>query len=320
MRGAAVVVVCGIACGAPFRPAALPDIEPANLIDGETYTTRIAGLRATLARSNVEIDTQALIETCASGEDRCVRCEVAGRRDTSGVDPEMIDGVALAFARYPTSVLAAAKLAHVALCRTIRSKGGPHEQPAGVAILHDQRLLISIEHFIGKPHNIYDYFTIEQVVHHELFHLFDHATLGEAVDADREWEMLNPPGFAYRDPAPERDERPAGFVNHYATTNAREDRASVFEYLMGQPKRLCEIAEADPIVAAKTAVVWNRIVDVMGEERMHRYAPCIGWIEQRAGKQAKLPKQYGPRPVDPYAADKPVLGPPRPKSLLGKMR
>jgi len=319
MRSAAVAAAFGIACATPFRPAELPPIEPGNLMDGETFAKRIAGLRATLARSSVAIDQQQVLRTCGSHHqhDRCLRCEVAGRADTGGVDPEMIDGVAIAFARYPTSVLAAAKLEHVALCRTIRVEGRPDEGPAGVAVVGEQRLFLSIEHFVGKPHNLYDYFTIEQVVHHELFHLFDHATLGEAVNADREWDALNPPGFAYRDPAPERAERPAGFVNSYSTTSSVEDRASVFEYLMGQPTRLCEIAAADPIVAAKTAVVWNRFEQATGAEFLHRHAPCVGWIDQQAGTQARLPKQHGPRPPDP---DKPSLGPAPRKSILGKMR
>src|SRR5207248_9345493 len=113
---------------------------------------------------------------------------------------------------------------------------------AGVAMLGERRILVSVEHFIGEHH--FDNFTIEQIVHHEVFHMFD-----PHLDSDREWNAVNPPGFAYKDPA--ASERPKGFVNAYATTSDAEDRASTFEYLMGQPQALCDLAAHDRILAKK---------------------------------------------------------------------
>ncbi|MBL0217127.1 MAG: hypothetical protein IPQ07_25040 [Myxococcales bacterium] len=290
----------GIGCGAVGPPAA-PPREPTNLIDAEAFATKIAGLRATLARHRVEIDTAPVIDSCAADayrdslKNRCVRCEVATRANTGGVDPELIDGVAIAFALYPPALLAATKLEHVALCRTIRIQGEPDERaPAGVAILDQHRVLISVEQFVeGAP--LYQDFTIEQVVHHEVFHLFDHATSGERAYDDREWHALNPAGFEYRDPAVRDEQRPAGFVNTYGTTNELEDRATVFEYLLGQPTRLCEIAHLDPAVAAKTTTVWKRIARVTGDKLLRQHAPCVDWIGKPPSRRpAKRPAK---RPV-----------------------
>lgn len=275
----AVAVAAAIGCGAPFRSPELPATEPTALIDKETFATKISGLRATLARSSITLDETSVIRTCEGQHSSdCVRCDVASRADTSGVDPEMIDGVAIAFARYPSKILVATKLEHVALCRRLRyedkDKDSDHST-AGLADVGAHRMLISIEHFVGKPHDIYAYFTIEQVVHHELFHVFDHATLGTAaMQDDHVWHKLNPRGFEYRPPAPE-SQRPAGFVNPYATTNEMEDRASVYEYLMGQPAKLCEIAEGDPVVARKATEVWRRLAAVAGDAFMLRQAPCL---------------------------------------------
>ena len=307
VRGVVLVLAVGLGCGSRVVP---PATLPA-LTDGDTYTRLISGLRATLARSKVEIDTQPVIESC-SGHGKCVRCDVAGRADTAEIDPEMIDGVAIAFARYPTTMLAAAQLEHVALCRKIRFADDDSDGTAGVAILEDHRLLVSIEHFVGKPHNIYAYFTIEEVVHHELFHLFDYATQAASFRTDHAWEALDPAGFEYRDPAVRSVERPAGFVNSYATTDEAEDRASVFEYLMGQPARLCEIAHDDPIVAAKTAVVWKRVAKVTGDALLHRHAPCVDWIDRKRTKPVKPTKPAHPTP--------PGLRPRPPISIVGKMR
>jgi len=282
MRGWTAIAFAGIGCVQPVAPAAVePQREPQNLIDAETYTARIAGLRATLSRNNVGIDTQPLIERCSGT--RCVRCDVASRENTGGVDPTLIDAVALAFAVYPPSLIAATELRHVALCRTIRIEGDTDEQPpAGVALVDQHRLLISVESFVdGAPQS--EHFSIGQVVHHEMFHLFDHATL---MDLDREWVAINPPGFAYSDPAAAERVRPAGFVNPYATTNAREDRASVFEFMMGQPTKLCEIARIDPIVAAKTKLVWKRIAKVVGNKLLRQHAQCVDDLARMKRKPA----------------------------------
>jgi hypothetical protein len=286
MRWWVAALTLGIGCvQAVPPPASQPQREPENLIDGETYAARIAGLRATLARNNVAIDTQPMIERCSSA--RCVRCDVASRQNTGGVDPTLIDAVAFAFGAYPPSFIAATQLEHVALCRTIRIEG--EEPPAGVALTDQHRLLISVEAFVdGTPQH--EHFGISQVVHHEMFHLFDYATLR---DLDREWDAINPPGFAYRDPAGAERVRPVGFVNPYATTNAREDRASVFEFLMGQPTKLCEIAQIDPIVKEKTKVVWKRVAKVVGNKILRQHAPCVDDLDR---VKRKPPAKSAPRP------------------------
>jgi len=298
MRRWAAIVLVGIGCGQPVvSPAVEPQREPQNLIDAETYTARIAGLRATLARNNVDIDAMPVIERCAGS--KCVRCEVANRENTGGVDPTLIDAVAFAFGAYPPSLIAATKLEHVALCRTIRTKGDTDAQPpAGVAILDQHRLLLSVEQWVeGAPQ--FEYFNIGQVVHHELFHLFDDVTL---EDVDHEWEAVNPPSFAYHDPAESDRVRPTGFVNTYATTNAREDRATVFEFLMGQPTKLCEIAQADRTVAEKTKLVWKRIAKIVGNKILRQHAPCVEVLDK------------------PRKRTTPKLTPPPPRKNLPRMR
>jgi hypothetical protein len=244
-------------------------------IDPETFTNRITGLRATLSRSHVELDT-ASVDTCTSAADHnCVRCEVATSADTTGLDPDLLDGVAITFASYPPGFLTAAHLEHVVLCRRIDYGDHPDVRPGGVALAGDHRMLVSIEHF-ATDHFAFKDYTIEQIVHHELFHLIDREQLGLDGKGDRTWNALNPSGFAYQDPAPSETKRPRGFVNAYATTNEFEDRASVFEYLIGQPDALCAMLPGDPILAAKTKAVWKRIAKIAGGEKFLRaHASCV---------------------------------------------
>jgi hypothetical protein len=258
-------------CAASVPPPATPEFARVPPPPPTAFQQRLATLRATLARSHVELDRTAVPS----------RCEIAD--DDPGVDPDMVDAVSLAFARYPSSVLAAAHLEHVVLCRKLHVAHG--EEPAGLASSGEHRVMISVDlAYRGE-------FQIEQVVHHELFHLIDYAT-NPHVEDDAPWHALNPPHFAYRDPAPDSPVRPRGFVNSYATTSEVEDRASVFEYLMGQPDELCAFAAADPLVAAKAKLVRDRVVKLIGDKRLPH--------------------------CDRKAAKVPLVT--RPPSLMGKMR
>jgi hypothetical protein len=319
MRRAAIVAF-SIACTTPLPPRALPVLlppdpqpDPIGVIDAETYTARVGSLRATLARSHIELDDRPVAPFCGlhHGIDDCLRCEVASRADTSGIDPDMIDAIAIAFARYPSTVLIASRLEHVTLCRQIRYDHDHGVDPAGLASFDEARLFVSIEYFSDKAHEHYGDFTIEQIVHHELFHMLDHAAHGEAVYADREWEALDPPAFAYRDPADLDSPRPAGFVNSYATTNELEDRASTFEFLMGQSAKLCAIAAVDPIVAAKARMVWSRVGKLVGDRQLPPEAQCLN-------RKPAVPAKPT-RPLKPSRPTKPRLQLPTKPSLVGKM-
>ncbi len=253
MACAAAVAIAAAGAGGCVQPAQRVELEepaePVDVIQSDDYSSRIAGLRATLARNGIAIDTQPEIETC-NGSDtkgRCVKCDLATRERTSGLDPDLLDAVSIAFGRYPPGTLAKANIQHVALCRKIRFSGSPDDGPAGLAMLGERRVLVSVEHFIGD--HAYDSFTIEQ-------------------------EALNPPGFAYEEPKSLAGDRPVGFVDRYALTSDAEDRASTFEVLMSHPQKLCEYAAKDPVLAKKVKIVWKRIAPIVGEAHLKRWAGC----------------------------------------------
>jgi len=233
-------------------------------------------LRATLARDGIQLDTQPVIRTCEEPTpDRdCARCDVATVLDQ--IEPELVDAMAIAFARYPTSVRKAARIEHVAFCRAITYEGNRDHGPAGLADPSAHRVFISVEYFRRIRG---DDFTIDDAVHHEMFHLLDFAALGASASGDSEWGALNPPGFAYLgegkgEPADET-RRPRGFVNNYAQTNEVEDRASTFEYIMVRPEELCERAARDPLLAKKVRLLWQRVKRIEGADKLGVTAPCV---------------------------------------------
>jgi hypothetical protein len=236
-------------------------------------------LRATLGRDNIQLDTTPVIRTCdVPRDDRdCARCDVATVLDD--IDPDLVDRMAIAFARYPSSMRKVAQLEHVAFCRVITYERGSDHGPAGLADPNTHRIYISVADFREEHHGA----VIEDAVHHEVFHLLDFATQGAHALADTEWKKLNPAGFVYKVGNSEV-ERPTGFVNTYATTNEMEDRASTFEYLMTRPDELCEMTAKDPALAHKVRLLWQRVSQIEGADRLNVTAPCAvkGRISPRA--------------------------------------
>ncbi|HEY5928162.1 MAG TPA: hypothetical protein VIV11_41025 [Kofleriaceae bacterium] len=265
MRAVLAIGLCSaVGCAPPGAPHAPADIIPYD----PAYVASSQRLRATLARDNIELDTQPVLTTCdfPELERECARCEVATVVDQ--IDPELVDAMAIAFARYPSSVRKAARLERVAFCRTIHYVGKDHG-PAGLADPNTHRIYIGVEYFRTAHHT----FSIEHAVHHEVFHLLDFATNGPRAVADYEWAALNPKGFEYTESGGEK--REPGFVNTYAQTDAVEDRASTFEYLMVRPDELCAMADDDAVLARKVRLLWQRVALVEGANRLGVTAPCV---------------------------------------------
>lgn len=258
VRFAVAALIVG--CSRP-PPPPVPAADPA-------FTAASERLRATLARDGIELDTSPVINTCdvPRSDRNCARCEVATELDK--IDPELVDQMAIAFARWPSSVRKLARLEHVAFCKTITYEGKDHG-PAGLADPNTHRVFISVEYFRGAGTS----FSIEATVHHEVFHLLDFETQGARWTADREWYKLNPSGFAYRDPSIDIERR-AGFVNGYASTDEMEDRASTFEYLMVRPDEVCSMSNKDPIVARKVRLVKQRLLRVPGADKLGITTKC----------------------------------------------
>ena len=80
---------------------------------------------------------------------------------------------------------------------------------------------------------------IRIVLHHEFFHFIDFAD-DQSYDDD-EFENLNEKGFEYGEGGDSErhwiklDKNVKGFINHYSTTDLAEDRAEIYQYLIGCP-------------------------------------------------------------------------------------
>jgi hypothetical protein len=305
---AAVTLLATPGCHAPRatrRPAPSPSLSRA------TYTSTMVDIRTTLGRALIGIETRGVareIRSSTCNATSCMRCELAGLSDAPGampdevIDPATLRAIKVAFDRYPSDVLEASKIRRVALCRQLVDEAGT--PVAGAADLVGHRMFINLAGFFGRPYDLDDAPTAADIVHHELYHLFEFAVMSDIAIDDVAWRAQNPAGFRYAK-AEAGARRPFGFVNAYATTNDYEDRASVFELLMARPETLCEMAKDDSIVREKTRLVWERTAIVTGEAFLRQRAPCVTWIAPRTPRVL---------PARPYV--KPVLrGAPAPAWL-----
>lgn len=280
VRLALLAVGIALGCGPP--PAA-PWQPPPTFQPDETYHTRIANLRTTLGRAGIALRTRGVDQTYRSGGCQlgplararigCSSCELAG--ETERLDGAALEAITRAFDLYPTDVLVGSRLDHVALCREISHVDGDDPtHPAGTVDLHGRGLLISVAHFLDRTYAVDGTFTTEEIAHHELFHLVEHVHMRELMSEDPEWDALNVGGFAYG-VQPAGAAMPPGFVNTYAMTNAVEDRASVYQYLMARPDELCARVARDKILHAKAGIVWTRIARLLGDSFLRARAGCF---------------------------------------------
>ena len=99
------------------------------------------------------------------------------------------------------------------------------------------------------------------VLHHEFFHYVDYSD-DQSYDDDG-WEKLNQKGFKYgKGGDTERewvklDKEIKGFINHYSTTDLAEDRAEIYQYLIGCPDEA--LNNRDEIVSKKAKRIQNFI-------------------------------------------------------------
>ena len=278
VRWGFVAMFALLGCGGLPRIAP-PEIPPP--VYPETYNTRIANLRTTLGRSGIALRVAGIDKTFETVRD--TKCVLAG--ETTRVDGTVLEATTHAFSLYPTDVLEAAKIEYVALCTDLEQESDI-AHPAGVADVESHGLLISLRYFIDWNYSSDGKFTVDDIVHHELFHLIEGAHYLSDMASDSEWQLFNPLGFEYVQKGtlagggigkePRRD----GFVNSYAMTNVMEDKASTYEFMMSRSLELCELAREDETLKVKSRIIWRRLLKAVGTDAFLRMqAPCIDWLE-----------------------------------------
>ncbi|HTL34446.1 MAG TPA: hypothetical protein VL326_15065 [Kofleriaceae bacterium] len=250
------------------------------------YNTRVVAIRTSLGRAAIKLEMRTparqTIRSSACGDPSpvqtgCSVCELAG--ETDDMDSAVLDAVLTAFDRYPAKVLEDTHVDKVALCKKLSYEDIPDRGTVGTVDLKEHRLIVSVAPFIGHQYDAYGQQTAEDIVHHELFHLFEFERMHDNYQDDPAWRLWNPLGFTYVDSggkAPDDDDRPDGFVNAYAATNEIEDKASVYQYLMARPSELCEIEKKDPTLRKKVDILWKRIGAITDDAFLRTRARCAG--------------------------------------------
>jgi hypothetical protein len=248
------------------------------------YNTRVVALRTSLGRAAIKLEMRtgarhsirsSVCSDSSAPQRGCSVCELAG--ETDELDSAVLDALLVAFDRYPADVLEATHIEKVALCKKLGYEDIPDRGTVGTVDLKEKRLLISLAPFLGRQYDAYGEQTTEDIVHHELFHLFEFERMRAFYSDDPEWRLWNPLGFSYTDDSgtsSTSSDRKFGFVNSYATTNEIEDKASVYQLMMARPTELCGIQKIDPTVRKKVELLWERIGALTDDTFLKKRARC----------------------------------------------
>ena len=154
------------------------------------------------------------------------------------------------FSNYPTALFALAGCARIVLCTKLAYAG---QLRAAIPDWEHNTLYIDTQRGARSPGYP------EHVLHHEFFHLIDHADDGDVYN-DTTWKALNPIGFRYgtggvnaqtsRNTGALTDSMP-GFLTHYATTGVEEDKAGLFAFSITHRDYIAARIKTDATLAAK---------------------------------------------------------------------
>lgn len=247
------------------RPVSFPTLEPDPPVDPNPIGLADLKSIAGAASISLEVGPAPILRTQGCSTDkagatsghagRCYRCTLAVLDPEPGeplhpLEPSLRT-LATTLLAYPHSFLRVAHIERIALCRKLVGDAidDATDHIGGLADSSSRRLMVNLDHLdLGRP---------DATLHHEIFHLFDQRTAARGDHHhDAEWERINPRSFRYGDTASPIQ---AGFINDYAKTNPAEDKASVFEYLMGHPDELCARGADDPLLMAKARLLLSRI-------------------------------------------------------------
>lgn len=271
--GLAVVVACSGRGGpAPVQQAPPADAaKPVPVLDAGPYAafddalaklglTRATGDGVSFRTKTCDGTTVATPYEGAEVQVKfggCFRCELDG-----ALDPVRMAEFAAALADVPLEFLRAAHVTQAAVCtRLVNELGGTYTDGlliGGTVDAATGMFLISLE-----PMEL----TGQDIVHHELFHVFDFYTDFALYKDDPAWHALNVEPYGHS------DEVLPGYLNAHARDNLREDHATTYQYLMARPDELCA---GDAIVIAKAKMIRDRVAKVLGDASyLDARAPCV---------------------------------------------
>lgn len=133
---------------------------------------------------------------------------------------------------------------------------------------------------------------IRIVLHHELFHYVD--WVDDFSYADPEWKKLNEKGFKYGKGGEferewvQLEPNVKGFINHYSTSALEEDRAEIYQYLIGCPDEA--VNNKDEIVRKKVVRIRDFITGFdkkgIGNKKNNFFANLMDYRERFKYKEA----------------------------------
>jgi len=156
------------------------------------------------------------------------------------------------FKSYPSTLFQQAGCARIVLCTKLAYAG---QLRAAIPDWEHNTLYIDTQRGAKSPGYP------EHVLHHEFFHLIDHADDGDVYN-DTTWTALNPISFRYGNGGVNAQttrntgaltESIPGFLTHYATTGVEEDKAELFAFSITHKDYIAARIKTDTVLAAKVS-------------------------------------------------------------------
>jgi hypothetical protein len=267
----AVLLLCVVACESSKREAPAqdtPEPAPARAPVALPVQDEPPPVAEVMRERNIELvvatakRSELKTTSCAAIGASCFTCTLAPSDEDAPPGESDVRFISSVVWRGPASLLRAAGLKRIAICTAIDF--------AGTADYDFGIVGGTIDHYSGT---LFVKTEVEplKVFHHELYHLFDRATMGDDAGTDAEFSALNPADFQYGRASSPPD---VGFMDMHATRNVREDKATMYGLMAGRPHEMCATFAKDPIQHAKAELIRKRIRAAIGPD-----AAYLDWVD-----------------------------------------
>jgi hypothetical protein len=183
---------------------------------------------------------------------RCAYGLIEGQRADAGQIVKYAKIFCDEFSLYPPDLIRRCRLRRIVLCKRL-SFDGDHWN-AVPDLEHDTLYLdVSSIEFNEQYSRV--------VIHHDFFHMVDRRSGLMALNNDR-WSLLNPADFRYGSGGRNAQSNARsgvltrcypGFLNHYSTTSAEEDKAEIFANLIVKADYVTDWLGSDIVLQAKVS-------------------------------------------------------------------
>ena len=164
---------------------------------------------------------------------------------------------------YPRNFLKKSGLKYVVICEKITDRNIDFE-PTGIALSHYDKSpgVFYLNLSAISKINTNKVKKIKEVFHHEFYHIIDSSL--SLIILDEKWNKINEQEYLeeYLIDGSGIDNSTKGYISKYSRSNAAEDKAELFAYMIVEHKEFKKIKEKDEILFKKSKLMISRLKSI----------------------------------------------------------